>query len=59
MADGGKSDGRLVFDCLSAVLLLLVAVLGEDGLCCFGVAGVHANSNSQAVETPLCEHPIT
>lgn len=29
MADAVKSDGRLVFDCLSAVLLLLVAVLGE------------------------------
>jgi hypothetical protein len=29
MAEAGKNDGRLVFDCLSAVLLLLVAVLGE------------------------------
>lgn len=29
MPEAGKSDGRLVFDCLSAVLLLLVAVLGK------------------------------
>lgn len=28
-----KSDDRLVFDCLSAVLLLLVAVLGEWVAC--------------------------
>jgi hypothetical protein len=29
MADSAKGDGRLVFDCLSAVLLLAVAILGR------------------------------